>query len=299
MKYPWASAAAPLPVMQHHERRIWLRCSRHRPCPICGRPDWCSVSEDGAAAMCMRISEGSCQTVGMGHGTGYIHEIAGDHTPLPSYTAPIRCKPMQLDCEAILARWQAASYPGQAGLLAMDLGVSEESLTRLGAVWSQKYDAWAFPMFDARRRVVGIRLRNDRADKWAVRRSDVGLFLPTGLNIRSKLPLLICEGPTDTAAGLTLGYHAIGRPSNSGGVELICEILESGRQRDVVVVADHDKPGQYGAAMLARRILGIALTVRVITPPAKDIRRWLNQGAGQGDVQGLINATNYFTGAAA
>lgn len=34
----------------------WTVASHKSPCPICGRPDWCQLSDDGAVAMCMRES---------------------------------------------------------------------------------------------------------------------------------------------------------------------------------------------------------------------------------------------------
>src|SRR5262249_40915656 len=32
-----------------------VRVKRGRPCPICDKTDWCSVSEDGTKAICMRV----------------------------------------------------------------------------------------------------------------------------------------------------------------------------------------------------------------------------------------------------
>ncbi len=37
----------------------WSEVSRNRPCPICGKIDWCSVSEDGIWAVCRRLDTGS------------------------------------------------------------------------------------------------------------------------------------------------------------------------------------------------------------------------------------------------
>jgi len=34
-----------------------IRVSRRQPCPICGKPDWCLMAEDGSAAICARIEE--------------------------------------------------------------------------------------------------------------------------------------------------------------------------------------------------------------------------------------------------
>lgn len=59
----------------------WLRVNRHNPCPICEKPDWCLVFEDGKTAICARIE--SDKPAG-NKGAGWIHKIGEDHTPLPS-----------------------------------------------------------------------------------------------------------------------------------------------------------------------------------------------------------------------
>ncbi len=56
---------------------------------------------------------------------------------------------------------------------------------------------------------------------------------------------------------------------------------------DVVVAADRDPPGQRGAAKLAD-VLVLHAPVRVITPPAKDMREWISGGATAADVRSLI-----------
>jgi hypothetical protein len=38
--------------------QAWHEVSRHTPCPICGKPDWCRVSTDGAWAICRRVGTG-------------------------------------------------------------------------------------------------------------------------------------------------------------------------------------------------------------------------------------------------
>jgi hypothetical protein len=36
----------------------WLRVSKRNRCPVCDKPDWCLLSEDGKAAICARIESG-------------------------------------------------------------------------------------------------------------------------------------------------------------------------------------------------------------------------------------------------
>ena len=38
--------------------QTWHDVSRSNPCPICGKPDWCCVSMDGAWAICRRVDTG-------------------------------------------------------------------------------------------------------------------------------------------------------------------------------------------------------------------------------------------------
>jgi len=57
----------------------WLRVNRHNPCPICGKSDWCLLSDDGKAAICARIE--SNRPAGT-KGAGWIHHL-DTATPLP------------------------------------------------------------------------------------------------------------------------------------------------------------------------------------------------------------------------
>ena len=41
-----------------------IRVSKQRPCPVCGKPDWCLIARDGSAAICARIAEGSVKQCG-------------------------------------------------------------------------------------------------------------------------------------------------------------------------------------------------------------------------------------------
>jgi hypothetical protein len=48
------------------------RVSTRNRCPICNRPDWCSVTRDGALAFCMRVADGSFKTARNG---AFIHRL--------------------------------------------------------------------------------------------------------------------------------------------------------------------------------------------------------------------------------
>jgi hypothetical protein len=107
--------------------------------------------------------------------------------------------------------------------------------------------------------------------------------------------LLIAEGPTDTAALLDMGFEAVGRPSCSGGVGLLVDLVRSRRVKDVVIVADVDPhgAGQRGAESLAIALVPYCPSIRVIEPPGgiKDVRDWKNAGAGHDDIMAVVDAT--------
>ena len=49
----------------------WRRVSKAYPCPVCNKPDWCSVTADGAAVCCMRVE--SPKQLGNG---GWLHRLS-------------------------------------------------------------------------------------------------------------------------------------------------------------------------------------------------------------------------------
>lgn len=187
--------------------------------------------------------------------------------------------------------FRQAVQPEALSRLAVGLGISVASLNRLGIGWWIARRAWAFPMKNAASEVLGIRLRFADGKKLSVRGGHEGLFVPQGLGPSGEL--LIAEGPSDTAALLDLGFPAVGRPSCSGGIKLLVELVRELAVPNVVIVADGDEPGQHGAGNLATVLLPYATAVKIITPPAgiKDARAWKQSGATAADVQALIDAT--------
>jgi hypothetical protein len=171
---------------------------------------------------------------------------------------------------------------------ARGLGLSVDVLTRLGIGWCAESSAWSFPMSDAQNRVIGVRLRTETGRKFAVRGGRDGLFVPTGLT--GAIPLLLAEGPTDTAALLELGFDAVGRPNNNGGKPAMVALVRRLRPNEVVVVADNDSPGRDGALGLVERLAIHVPRLRIISPPPliKDVRAWKQAGAGREEIQAVI-----------
>lgn len=256
------------------------------------KPDWCSVSENGEVVVCMR-TEGpkECKS------GGWFHSLT---EPVKYEPAPRKIKKPAIRNFAAAAA-QYVENLININKLADELGVSIRSLERLDAGWNGQ--AYTFPMRDAQERIIGIRLRSTKG-KWAVPGSRNGLFWPEGVYSASDWLLVICEGPTDCAALLDMGFDAIGRPGCLGGVDLIVEFLK-GLRRDVAIMADRDEakerpdgsvwyPGQEGAKRLSKAILPIARSVRVIKPPfCKDVREWRRAGATREVVESVLNNARY------
>jgi phage/plasmid primase-like uncharacterized protein len=172
--------------------------------------------------------------------------------------------------------------PGWLARAADMLGLPAEALARLGVGWSPVHGATSWPMRDDAGDVIVIRLRCPRtARKWAVSGSRAGLIYSVDLlSIERPGRVLVCEGPTDTAALLSVGVDAVGVPSAGGGRDLLSALFKRSRPLDVVIVADGDGPGLLGAERTAEALASVA-PVRVISPPEgiKDARAWVCGGA--------------------
>lgn len=271
----------------------WRRVNKAEPCPVCGKPSWCCTSADGTAAICGRIEMGSVKRCGE---AGWLHRLS--RTVRPRFTTTTLRVPI---AKSLKSQARLITLTGEYLLNRMirrpvldehaqALGVTVESLCRLEIGWAPQFGAWAFPMKDDCGQYLGIRLRQPSRRKFAVAGGREGLFVPS--NLYAGGPLLICEGPTDTAAMLDLGFDAVGRPSCGGGVKLLTNLVRGWNRPDVVVVSDADGPGQNGANNLAAALAVYCPSVRVIAPPegAKDARDWKRRGATADDVHERIAA---------
>ena len=272
----------------------WQRVSKSRPCPVCERPDWCLYAgppDSPEAVICARVE--SARKIGE---AGWLHRLRESVTAWPRWERTIRRAVRMAtqarggpDLAAMAERWRLPADSPRLARLAGALGLSPLSLHRLHTGWSPDRRAWSFPMSDPSGKVLGIRLRYPGGRKLSVKGGREGLFIPEGLPEGGRL--LVCEGPTDTAALLDLGFAAVGRPSCTGGVHHVVDLVRRLAVPDMVIVADADAPGQRGAENLASVLVAYSPAVRVITPPAgcKDARDWKRRGATAGDVQAHID----------
>lgn len=92
----------------------------------------------------------------------------------------------------------------------------------------------------------------------------------------SEHPILVVEGQTDVAAAFDLGFVAIGRPSATGGMTLLPQLLVG---KDVIVIGENDKSvGKKGMdSTFANLKKGCKSIIKILPPDdVKDLRRWKN-----------------------
>lgn len=260
----------------------WNRVSQQKPCPICKKHDWCSVSSDGSAVICPRVEDGSKKYI---DGSGYLHILKETDDWKRELSKPEKKQlPEHNEVLAILARKMCKAITDEKLVdLSERLDISEESLKRLHVGYSFQQGAYSFPMQRVGNRLLGVRMRNVEGKKWALKGSKQGLFVPS--KMKDSGGLIICEGPTDTGVMLDMKFDAIGRPSCNSGADLIKEFSAN---RHVAIMADCDGPGMDGAERLQFSLKEVCKSVTVVVPPAKDAREFVQQGATRKDFLELI-----------
>ena len=252
----------------------WQRVTARHRCTVCDKPDWCLVHQDNTATICMRVASDRPLPCG-----GWLHK-RGSVTPPRRPALPTHINYVH-DWDRILRVMGDNTDSAERNRYAQALGVAPHVVAGLGVVYAEPYDAWGWPMRSATGEVIGIRLRSDTR-KWAVTGSHQGLFF------RLRKPagrVYIVEGPTDTAAALSIGLEAIGRPSCTGGVDLIREWIGRHSVRETVIVADSDDPGVNGAETLSAKI---GIRHCVVTLPKKDMRAYVCAGGSYALVESIV-----------
>ena len=262
-----------------------IRTTRSRRCPICKKPDWCSVSSNGDYAICMRVRDG-CHKVTSNR--GYLHFTNGSRPKkMELVELPKKSKPPSRDWSALEHIYYAGlqALPGRLDQLSSKGGLGgAEPLGLLRAGWISNARAYSFPMRDASGRTVGIHLRYLDGSKLCMKGSSLAMFVPGNFPDLAPDRLYICEGASDTAVILDRGLRAIGRPSNVGGLGMIVDYCKSQKNEEIVLVCDRDKPGTHAAECTERgrrelvsslKAARCARTIKSIRPPGhNDVKEW-------------------------
>jgi hypothetical protein len=117
----------------------------------------------------------------------------------------------------------------------------------LGVGYSEELGpaCWTFPERNSRGWIIGIQRRmlapsTDGRSKLCCKGSRRGLSYCDGWD---KYPgaIWLVEGGSDVAAALTLRLCVIGRPSNTGGIQMLVEMLRKHGKRKIIVTAENDR----------------------------------------------------------
>lgn len=281
--------------MHNGEKDEWRRVNRETPCPICGRPDWCRIGT--RYVHCMRI-----ESPKPAKNAGWYHPL--DASVASALPPPEKAKPRKTDAElhrmfrADLERW---SKLGDAKVLelAAILGVNADCLKSLHVTWTGY--CWATPERTPEGMIVGLATRSIDGQKWMMTDSRHGLVFPADLPRHRDEPILLVEGMSDTAAAMTIGISAVGRPNNQTGGKMLAKLLANWRGR-IVVMGEYDWrepkpipgrqphpvdcqgcmqcfPGKYGAMVIAkelRKTLKPPVSIRMPPGGSKDLRTFTN-----------------------
>lgn len=283
---------------------------RGRPCPKCGGSDRYSPMSDLAqrgAVLCRLCFNATTEprsgdgiaTLRWWMGCDAVDAIRwlacflgvrdGDHAPVVNRPIERRLSiPEQSvapDRFRLMAEvWRRNMRPEYLQRAADLLGLPVDPLERLGVGWAPEHMATSWPMRNDAGDVVGVRMRCPKtAKKWSAKGSRAGLFYPMELlTVEQPELLIVCEGPTDTAAMLAVGLHAVGVPSAGGSIDLLLALCRRLRPEYLQVMADADGPGAAGAERVADALVIVAPVV-IVTPSGgcKDSRAWVVGGAGK------------------
>jgi hypothetical protein len=271
------------------------QASKTRPCAICkGTGSGCKESSDGLV-LCRRHKGevAGFRYLGQAKKDPQWAEYRREDDPAqPDRRHERNGHPrasagkQQVDWEARARQCWRALTPALRDELAGVLGVPPAALADLAVGWCPDERCWTFPEQNGAGRVVGLLRRFRDGSKKAAAGGARGLLVPDGWQDREG-PVLVPEGPSDVLVLASMGLAAVGRPSNTAGVDDLAGLLGAlPAECEAIVLGEHDEkadgrwPGMEGAKFTAA-----ALTARLRRPvawalppgKAKDAREWLGQ----------------------
>lgn len=262
----------------------WVRVSRDRRCPICGKPDWCLIATEGNAAICQRVpSDKKCDK-----DAGYLHRIGEPRNKRMTTTTKPKPKDTT-DWAKTVERLARGIQNADRRILDATLGLPPGTVERFMPLVGFNGDdvngqCWTIPMVNGAEQVVGVSRRYTKGGKKSL--GNNGLFVPVGWRDMPG-PVFVVEGASDVLAMAAAGLCAVGRFSNNGGVGMLTALLHDLRPgRLIVVVGERDEDDETGlwpglaartVADELRRALRPVRMVKWALPPegAKDARDYL------------------------
>lgn len=190
------------------------------------------------------------------------------------------------DWGARAKEYATALEPDRLHELASKLGVRAEAVQKIGTGWCARESCWVTPEVNGDGQIIGLNRRYHDGHQKALYGGRRGLTIPSDLDKRSGV-VLIVEGASDVVAALTLGIAAAGRPNARGGVDHLAELLTG---RKIFICAENDgdgisSPGFEGALRVGKQLANAwDEPVRWGLPPGghKDLRAYLQHLTANG-----------------
>ena len=275
----------------HYDTAEWQKVSAKAPCRICGKPDWCRCKSDGrtasASANPITRSSGPAKNIG----TRTAHRSTFSNLNPMAATGPTTTRKITIEMMTPIGRrWPSGSPVLAPWIIGNNSPTSWASRSRR---WTFSGSAtgltpaafWSLPEEDGTGHIVGIGRRYSNGDKRAMKGGSRGLSVPAGWCDRPG-PLLLPEGPSDALTLTAAGLCAIGRPSNTGGIEQAANLLATvPKDRAIIVVGENDQkadgqwPGRDGAKRTADALstrTGRKVVWKMVPTGFKDARAWFN-----------------------
>lgn len=111
----------------------------------------------------------------------------------------------------------------------------------------------------------------------------------------SEYPLVIVEGATDVAAAIDMGLVAVGRPSSTGCIDKLAQLVVG---RIIIVLGENDAGAGRGGMEKTHEVLQdyAKKAVKMLPPEGiKDLRQWTIQGLSRDSFLDFANTTGSST----
>lgn len=148
--------------------------------------------------------------------------------------------------------------------------IDEKTILTYRIGYSNKDNAFTFPMIDAMGRIQNIKLYRPWKSatlKWQAYIKDNGGMFPTPLIHLTHSKIYIFEGEPDVYMAAAHGIYGItsGSASNYDYKKLFGEQFNNiFRNKEIVVVCDSDKAGEVASASIARQMIEVAKQVKIL-----------------------------------
>lgn len=243
---------------------VWVRVTQAAPCPVCGHPKWCSVSEDGRWAFCMHERSDHPAK----DGEGWMHKIGTDG---PAPAVKLKARP--------------AAAPAGRGIsvrstyeLRDPAGVVVAYHCRRDFADGSKNLWWQNPEGKAK-------LGGKSADLPLYGCEHLGALEPD-------TPVVVVEGEKAQEALRQIGIAAVGTVTGAD-VTPSAESLRVLLGHPVLLWPDNDEKGRAHMAAIGKRLRVLGAESRVVTwaeAPEKGDAADLAESGGKEAVEAVLGA---------